>query len=84
MRIPKKPIIKKRDIESFVKAANKLDSLMKRIRQYNPDAKYYLANDTLNLMNGHSHSAMKLGYMEPLYENVVESVVIESADGGDW
>lgn len=72
--------IKKRDIESFVKAANRLNAIMERIREYNSQANYYLANDTLNLMKGPSHDDKT----DPLRDNVVESVRIKSVGGGDW
>lgn len=72
--------IKEKDIRDFEKYANKLNEVICRIRKYHPEVNVYLAMEDLQLMsaqpfdeNGKKH-----------YENVVTSVSIITANGGDW
>lgn len=41
--------IREKDIRDFEKYANKLSNVLKRIKDYKPEANAYLAEDTLNL-----------------------------------
>ena len=74
--------IKQKHINKFIKLANELDLLMKEIRKYCPEANYYTAMETLNLMQGQTHD--DTNYQSPLHENVIEGISIEGLDGGDW
>jgi len=47
--------IKKKHINKFIKLANELDTLIKEIKEYCPEAQYYVSVETLNLMNGETH-----------------------------
>ena len=72
--------IKEKDIRDFEKYAKKLNDVICRIQEYNQDANVYLAMEDLCLMSGRSHD--DYGYKQP--ENIVTSVIITSANGGDW
>lgn len=72
--------IKQEHVEKFVKLARSLDRLMEHIKDYCPDAMLYLAMEDLNLLRGPSHTQDG----EPLQENIVESVRVDSMSGGDW
>ena len=72
--------IKKGHVNSFLRLAKDLDDLMNVIREYNPEANYYAAMDTLHLMKGSTHGNCD----EPLHENSVESLHVTGLDGGDW
>ena len=77
-------MIRKTDRKRFVEICKELDSLMKRIRKYNPEANLYAAGGgELYLMNGPSHNDNEFG-CPALQENIVESESVESLDGGDW
>lgn len=58
----------------FLRACNLLRNLTERGWQL------YLAGNTMCLMRGDSHD----DNARPLRENVVESVLIPGAGGGDW
>ena len=72
--------IKEKDIRDFEKYANKLNDVICRIREYNPNANVYLAMENLCLMSGFAHD----DYGRKHQENIVTCVAITSADGGDW
>ena len=72
--------IKDKDIRDFEKHANKLADLVEHIREYCPEANYYLAYDRLHLMNGEPHKG--IGTSCP--ENSVTDVHIPYSGGGDW
>ena len=38
--------IKKKHINKFIKLANELDTLIKEIKEYCPEAQYYVSTDT--------------------------------------
>jgi len=73
--------IKKKDVKEFLELGEKLNNLMNRIQKYNKDAAYYTSDNSLNLMNGPSHTQDH--HMDPLPENVVESCKM-IIGGGDW
>lgn len=73
--------IKEKDVRDFEKYANKLNDVIIRIREYPPAARYYLANETLNLMNGPSHAHPDLGIEKG---EVAASVLMKYTSGGDW
>lgn len=64
----------------FVAICEELNDLLREIRVKSPEANYYLAEDSLHLMKGESHS---LGG-KPIHANSVESVRIAHSGGGDW
>ena len=72
--------IKEKDIRDFEKYANKLNDVICRIQEYNPNVNVYLAMEDLCLMSGQSHD--DYGYKQQ--ENIVTSVMITSANCGDW
>jgi len=71
--------IKKKDIRDFEKYANKLDEVMKRILEYNPNAGFYLNMDILELFGNDSFSDNGT-YLE---ENKVSEVWIRHSSGGE-
>lgn len=77
-------MIKEKHRKQFLNICNKLNKLMNDIKKYNPEANYYLSNDIFNLMKGPTHTENNPNYIMPIFENVVESVIIKNADGGDW
>ena len=72
--------IKERDIRDFEKYANKLVDVMRRIKQYKPEANAYLAEDSLNLMSDVHHD----WNANSCQENIVTTVYMPFFDGGDW
>ena len=72
--------IKEKDIQDFERYANKINEVIKRILKYNTNVNVYLAMEDLCLLNGESHD--EYGNKQP--ENVVTSVAITNASGGDW
>lgn len=73
--------LKEKDITEFINICKRLNKLMKRIRAYCPEARYYLANESLHLMKGCDHD-MRSG--KPCEENSVENEIIFGLSGGDW
>lgn len=65
----------------FVAICGELNDLLREIRKTTPGANYYLAEDTLNLMKGESHTGRD---GKAAHENSVESVLIPHSGGGDW
>lgn len=74
MSAPRKPT--KEDLADFKKAGRLLIALSKR------GFKIYLANDTMNLMGGPTHTSDASCRM--LQDNVVADITIPGAGGGDW
>lgn len=74
--------IKEKDIRDFEKYANKLDEVMKRILEYNPNAEIYLNMDSLQLLGDESFSN-KDGDVKFNEENVVTEVYIRCSSGGE-
>lgn len=65
----------------FKKAIDELNALRDEIAAYIPDANWYLAMETVNLMSGPSHA----GYGDRAQkQNVIESHNLHSSGGGDW
>lgn len=73
--------IKKKDIRDFEKYAKKLSDVIVRIREYCPEAQYYLACEELHLMNGPSHEHSELGIKKG---ESVASVLLKHTSCGDW
>lgn len=73
--------IRKKDVEAFKKCAERMDQIMRRIREYNPKANLFVAGFEMNLMTG-SHldedDRLKRGEM------CVSSVIVTGCDAGDW
>lgn len=74
--------IKERDIRDFEKYAEKLDKLMKRILEYNPNAVIYLNMDSLEL---HGNFPFHNFAESCLYtdEYCVADVMIRASSGGE-
>lgn len=72
--------IELRHQKRFDRITRQLEDLLTEVREYEPEANYYLANDTLNLMIGPSHDDRE----HALHENVALSRTIPGIDGGDW
>lgn len=73
--------IKEKDIRDFEKYAAKLNDVITRIRQYSPEAQYYLASESLHLMIGPSHGCPELGIERG--ESVAD-VLMKHTGAGDW
>ena len=72
--------IREKDIRDFEKYANKLADVLRRIREYKPEANAYLSGDTLCLMSDMHHDYNT----NPHQENIVSDVYMDGFDGGDW
>lgn len=72
--------IKEKDIRDFEKYTQKLSNMVKRIREYNPEANVFLAMDYLNLMSCDFRQYPR----EEWEDYSVTSVHMEGFDGGDW
>ncbi len=85
MRMRKKykmPKIKAAHIKQFENGVERLNKLLAKIQEYEPNANYYLAADNFNLLKGESHAADFEGTEQQ--ENVVASVWMPNSGGGDW
>ena len=72
--------IRTKDIQDFEKYAKKLSDVMKRIREYNPEANAFLSEDSLHLMPCDFRQidrAVQTDY-------IVTSIMMEGFDGGGW
>lgn len=59
-----------------------LNKIMQEVNRTFPDANYYLANDSMHLMLGSSHS---LGRGETSQQQrVAETELLRGSGGGDW
>lgn len=74
--------IKSEDRRDFAKGINLLNRVLARVQEYEPEANYYLAMETLNLMLGASHED-GLG-MKPRQDRVALDAAIWQSGGGDW
>jgi hypothetical protein len=54
---------------------------MRRIQEYEPEARYYLQEDSMLLMVGPSHDDER---EQPLLENEADGVVLIGSSGGAW
>ena len=72
--------IKEKDIQDFEKYARKLSDVMKRIREYKPEANAYLACESLHLMSCDFHDIDRIHQQD---YSVVD-ITMENFDGGDW
>lgn len=65
----------------FKRAIDELNTLRDEIAAYIPDANWYLAMESLNLMSGPSHA----GYGDRAQkQNVICSHNLYNSGGGDW
>ena len=80
----------RRRFHSAVRALNKL---MVEVRKTHPGASYYLADGSLNLMVGPTHTEIRgtcprsttlSSLKDALTENVEDSVYMPNTDGGGW
>lgn len=76
--------IKEKDIRDFEKYAQKLSSVMNRIREYKPEANAFLAceglSTVLNLMSD-DHCDYRRNEQQSL---IVTEIDMVGFDGGDW
>ena len=73
-----------RDRRDFAKGMNLLNGVLERVMEYEPDAGYYLAMETLNLMVGPTHEGTGPGLSTARPENVALAHSFIKAGGGDW
>lgn len=64
----------------FRRACKELNAIVKEAQKVYPGANLYLAEDQLNLLRGPSHDARH----QACQENVLDSVWLPGAGGGDW
>ena len=68
--------------QKFIKLVKSLNSLLEEVRKVTPNANYYLAEDTLNILSDESHeghlSEIKRQDRVMVYERLLHS------GGGDW
>jgi hypothetical protein len=76
--------IKPEDHRAFERAVASLNRVLKRVHTYEPEANYYLANNTLNLMVGPSHGELDGLGDDPHQERVANDVLLHYSSGGDW
>ena len=73
--------IHKRDVEAFKKCAERMDQIMRRIREYNPEANLYVAGFEMNLMAG---DHLDTRDQEDRNALIICSVNVTGCDAGDW
>lgn len=66
----------------FQKACKQLNDLVNDMQDDGIDAQLYLANDSLNLMDGPSHDDSRA--QSARYDSVIEQCTLTMASGGDW
>lgn len=71
--------IKAKDIRDFEKYARKLNEVIERIVEYQPDARIFVTPQQINLMAGFGEDVE-----ETDQELVVAEVVCHYAECGDW
>ncbi len=64
----------------FEKACAELNAVLREARKTEPEANYYLQEDTLHLMKGESHDKQE----KPVHSNSVADVHIPHSGGGAW
>jgi hypothetical protein len=69
-------MIDSQHIKKFVTLCHDLNTLIYDIHQYCPTAEYFLAAGTMNLMLDDTQKVRQDG--------IVESVIMNYMDGGDW
>lgn len=75
--------IKEKDIRDFEIYAQKLNDVLRRIREYKPEANAYLSCGGVSCLN--LMSDMHFGYPRSEQQNlIVTNVIMECFDGGDW
>ena len=68
--------------QKFLKLVQGLNDLLVDIRKTTPNANYYLAEDTLNILSGESHEGQ---YCEILRQDrVMIGARLARSGGGDW
>jgi hypothetical protein len=72
--------LKECHIDRFEKAVKELNSLMSDIRKYLPNANYFLANSTLNVMND-DHLSFPDSEEQ---ECIVANKTLKHSSGGDF
>ncbi len=77
----KRVSIKARDIQDFEKAAQRLNTILQRIRKYNPEANIFSAGDTLNLLSEYDNESRPCEERDAI---VASCVTITGLDSGDW
>lgn len=69
-------------VRRFKRNVSALNEVIEALRETYPDAGYYLANDTLCLMKGNSHSDGVNSRAQ--YENILAEKRLNRSGGGDW
>lgn len=76
--------IKESDINKFNKLVKDLDTLVKKIRKYEPSAHLYITPNLVNLMTGYG-SCVGQGKLEKDGdEYIMAQATIFNMDVGDW
>lgn len=70
--------IREKDVEDFVKCAEKLNKIMERIKKYNPEAHLYAEEESLCLLPCPTHDERGMGNVD----KVIASVAICGMDSG--
>jgi hypothetical protein len=68
--------------QKFIKLVKSLNSLLEEVRKVTPNANYYLAEDTLNILSGESHEG-KFGLIKRQDRIMIGECLVHSG-GGDW
>lgn len=76
--------IKEQDIQKFHKIVKDLNTLIEKIRKYEPSAHVYVTPNQINLMEGYGN-CMGQGPLEKFGdERLVAQQVVLHLDCGDW
>lgn len=77
--------IKAKDIRDFEKCARKMNTILRRIAEYNPDVLLYVSGESTTSFNLHGFQEWKPDYIGGLTQNgVVTSVDVEYCDCGGY
>jgi len=69
------------DKRDFAQAVNLLNKVMARVREYIPEAEYYVECESLHLMTGLAHDAEDGGART---DRIALSAIIDNCDCGAW
>jgi hypothetical protein len=75
-------VVDEKDKRDFRRAVKRVDALLERLDKKYPELglRIYLSPDRVNLMAGPAHDDNE----RPRYEAVVEDIMVDGWDGGDW
>lgn len=73
-----------RAIKSIERTLRNLNKQLSIVREQYPEANYYMACNTFNLLHRPSHTSLLDDLGDDQVDNVITSILLRNADCGDW